>query len=95
MLILILHAAPTKVKLASMALHVRTATVFFDPYFAFRTFSDISSQEKALKICFIFTSTLSFSMPWFLALETSLGSALIALNFYIIAFSGNSVIAYA
>jgi len=42
----ICHAAPAKVKIASLAIHMRTAAILFDAYFAFGAFAHIFSKEK-------------------------------------------------
>ena len=77
------HTAPAEVKMASLAAHVRTPSVFFDSNAALGTPSHVSGQCKARKGNLLLIIALSALVPRLLALEASEVTAVQALNLFV------------
>ena len=75
-----LHAAPTKVELASLADHVRTAFVFLDSYTALRTSTHIVGQGEASECAFLLIATGPTFVPRLLALPAGVLLTVLALD---------------
>jgi hypothetical protein len=54
------HATPTEIKVAPLAIHVRTASILLNANFAIRTLANVTNKEKAPEIdgVIAFTSAL-------------------------------------
>ena len=74
------HTAPAEVKIASLAAHVRTPSVFLDSNTAVWTSSHVSGQREAREGALLLIIAFSALMPRLLALEASEVPAVLALN---------------
>jgi hypothetical protein len=85
MFVLLPHASPAEIVMASGAVHMWTSTILLNSYSALRAFPYIIPAEIGPKINYLFTPANIITMPRFLAFKTATSLTLNANNFSLIA----------
>ena len=85
MSVLLPHASPAKIVMASGAVHMWTSTILLNSYSALRAFPYIIPAEIGPKINYLFIPANIIAMPRFLTFKTATSLTLNANNFSLVA----------